>query len=1040
MKKNIAVKLTSVIALLLAPQQLWAVADITTNTEINTVLIEQQRFSTNSDTVLTISGDGDVNVLGGSSSIIANRSDSLSNLAIVVDTNSSSKGIKSSDGSAIDIGGNNSISTISLDAGIITSNSDLGNTIFLAGTGGSTAISAAFGTTISQTGIASSTIYSSTTSNTDLSITNAGKISVQSNANSGTIYFGDSDGGSTLTVDNAGTIHAGIGKALEMADSGNSATVNNTSFIVGSLSAGANSLSVVNNTTTEITGNISATTGFLSIINTAGTITGNIDMGSNSSSILRLNGGSIVGNITLGSTNGVGMIWRNGTSVSGTIQGSGAGSGQISIGFLGAGTAETVTASANIGGGGKAIGSLTLQSLNTFNLGAHSLTTTGGVYLNRNTTLNVGNGTVTSDILGFIPFSLSSNGAGTVNFTENNNLAGNVGTHNGRSLNTVNISAGKNVDAGIYRINAQNINLAANSSLTIANVVSGGGDNTTGANLTDAAIILSANSTLILNDRSTIIGNINGETDGDGNVTAAGVVSVDEIGATRAIDNFTSAINSDVTFNGNIFANNVVINGDAIFSNSTTTITTDNFTLNSGASLSLVISDPAATSLVVDGSAMISEDTTLQIQLSGVINSGTVITLIDATAPSAISAIADPNVNINFSGSNFYDGNLFSTSVSGNKLLLTARLARLTFNNSNLQNIYDAAQNSSSPSGELSRLKTYLTSSSYSLDQKTAALKSAMPEVDNSSNRVVFNNASTALDISSMRLQSIQKNAQYAYNQKNAIKSDAPSFAIAMQKEARKSAWAQVFGSNINQENSVNSDGYNANSRGIIFGGDKKIDNNFILGISGSYTNSNIKSSNSLKQTNIASYQINTYGGYNFEKYFINSMLGFVLNEYKSNRTIPIFASAATANYSGQNYIARAEFGMNQKFDSGFILTPLATITAAHNNVENYTERGAGTLNLHVKNRGTNFFETRAGIKISNNFSYSKLTIISPEFSTSYGYDFAGDEQKTSSNFVGQSNVFDSSAQNIARGSLKIGVGTKIYSGDALSFNLNYNF
>ncbi len=63
--------------------------------------------------------------------------------------------------------------------------------------------------------------------------------------------------------------------------------------------------------------------------------------------------------------------------------------------------------------------------------------------------------------------------------------------------------------------------------------------------------------------------------------------------------------------------------------------------------------------------------------------------------------------------------------------------------------------------------------------------------------------------------------------------------------------------------------------------------------------------------------------------------------------------------------------------------------------------------------------------------------VIVPEILTSYGYDFAGSKQRTSSNFIGQTNTFDSTAANIARGSLKMGIGAKIYSEEDLSFNTN---
>lgn len=990
-----------------------------------------------SDSTLTVSGAGDLNVTSADA-VSAGNGAGFSGLNIVVNTSDPAVGIKSTGGSAIAIYSTNSLSSIQLDSGTISSSTELGSAILLSGSG-TTAITTAVDTTISND-LVGSAITANTASNIDLTITNAGTISATNLSNSIAIGLTDNDGGSTLAITNSGAITADVtGTAIKMTDaasSSNSATITNdsTGEITGRIIAGKNDLSLTNSGT--ITGNISATSGFLSVINT-GDIIGDVALGSNSSSILRLNSGSITGNVTLGPSAGVDLVWRDGASINGTVRGASSGDGFISIGFFGSFATETITANGNIGDGGLAVGSLVVQNLATFNLGNNSLITNGGIYLAQSATINIGSGTIAGDIKGTIPFSGTSNNAGTVNFTEDRTLSGNVGTSTGRSLHAVNISSGKTIDSGDYTINATNISLAANATLTTSKTISGGGDSL-GANLTNSTISLDSGATLALTNGANIIGDIEGSANNRGDVTAAGTVAVAAIGASNSIHDFTSAANSNVTFSNDISASSVTINGNAIFSSAATTINANTFSVNSGGALSLTISNPTTTALEVAGAALISSNITLNLTISGTINSGTVITLLDASSASTIGAISDANININNSGTNLFDGNLYSTSVLGNQFLLTATTAHLTFENPNAQNVYDAIQSATSPNGELNTLKNYLAAA-HSMSEKSAALQSATPEVDNSSNRIAFNIANGSLDLTSNRLQSLYNSAnrvsknQYAANHR--VKSDV----IYAQNNISNAVWGEIFGQNLNQGNGTISQGYKANSRGFTFGFDREFDENFFAGISASYVNSDVKSRSALKSSNINSYQVNIYSGQNFEKFFFNSLLGFVWNEYQSSRAIPITASLAKANYSGQTYIARVESGTNLKLENGFILTPSITLTSARNDIANYNESGAGTLNLNVKTRSANFFETRGGIILSNKFTAFNHKI-EPQISTSYGYDFFGNKQKTSSNFINQSNTFDSTASNVAQGSLKMGFGAKIHAGDDLTLNANYVF
>lgn len=104
-------------------------------------------------------------------------------------------------------------------------------------------------------------------------------------------------------------------------------------------------------------------------------------------------------------------------------------------------------------------------------------------------------------------------------FAENNTLGGNVGTSDGNSINSVEISTGVTVAAGSNQINASTISIGAGSSLTSAALISGGDNADEGATLADTNISLVQDSSLILNEGASLYAAIDGALDSSGAIT-----------------------------------------------------------------------------------------------------------------------------------------------------------------------------------------------------------------------------------------------------------------------------------------------------------------------------------------------------------------------------------------------------------------------------------------------------------------------------------------------------------------------------------------
>ncbi len=253
--------------------------------------------------------------------------------------------------------------------------------------------------------------------------------------------------------------------------------------------------------------------------------------------------------------------------------------------------------------------------------------------------------------------------------------------------------------------------------------------------------------------------------------------------------------------------------------------------------------------------------------------------------------------------------------------------------------------------------------------------------------------------------------------------------------------WGEVFTSNAKRADAQTDYGYRVRADGFVFGRDKKIDNNSIIGASLSYSNSRVSFFNSLRRVDIDSYQLNVYGGkfYN-NNVFWDAVAGIVRNEYNSYRSIPSISQKATAKYSGINYVARLRFGKVYKniMDSKLVFTPEISTTIARINVDSYSEKGAGTVGLNVKKTLDNYLEGRIGYNLSYQDSYKKENDLRYRFHNSYGYNFLNKAQKTTARFIDQKTTFSTISDKDDSLAIRIGIGSDYQKSNSTIFSLDY--
>ncbi len=549
-------------------------------------------------------------------------------------------------------------------------------------------------------------------------------------------------------------------------------------------------------------------------------------------------------------------------------------------------------------------------------------------------------------------------------------------------------------------------------------------------------------------------GNIDGVSDGNGQVLfESGTLTTDgAIGSEHLLNKIQVNSSAKVNLANDIAANNTDIKGILLLGNSqrkmmsnvtvedgatldlgnASHIVSGSLTFDSGATIALSVTSSSSGNITSSSLLTLNDGDKLTVNIaSGAsISSGSKFLILSGGDGSIINSINSSDITItNVSGtakiSTLAEGNSlylrFDSSISGISDTTVA-------NTPNNKKISDVLNNSNPVSGsELDIAKNYINNSAITSTARNNALSSMSPQVNNGIARNSLRISSQSMAVTSSRLDSIRSSNINNYD----------GFASG-DECGGYSAWAQALGFNGHQSSSANAVGYKAKAQGIVVGFDNEIYDGINAGISFSYADSNVKSKDLLQSTQIDSYQFNAYQGKSFDNYFISTMEGFAWNDYQSSRSIPIVSKVASANFSGQTYIALAEVGMIKDLGYSFDLTPRLSMTYSHNHNQSYNEGGAGTLDLAVRSTDSDIFEGKIGSDLNYNYNLNDRFTASPYLKLYYGYDFIGDKESTVSNFIGQSSSFKSEGDKVYKSSIDFGAGVNMYSIDGITLTADY--
>ncbi|MGZ8252876.1 MAG: autotransporter domain-containing protein [Methylophilaceae bacterium] len=246
--------------------------------------------------------------------------------------------------------------------------------------------------------------------------------------------------------------------------------------------------------------------------------------------------------------------------------------------------------------------------------------------------------------------------------------------------------------------------------------------------------------------------------------------------------------------------------------------------------------------------------------------------------------------------------------------------------------------------------------------------------------------------------------------------------------EQKSNWWGKGFGGQSRQDNSAFQNGYQTETAGLMVAYDVAVGSKTRIGLGGGYANSNINENHASGKTNIDSYQMTAYLKHNEGPWFVQGAVTAGVDKYDGSRNIvfPGFNRTANSNFTGQQYSGMVMAGKHF-YANEIILTPLVSLQATHLQVNSYTEKDAGDINLRVDSQDYNFLQSGLGMKVERPIQSGNNTF-SPEVHAKWLHDFNSTTMEQTTRFTGGGASFDSQGIKQDRDLYNVGAGLTFIS------------
>ena len=257
--------------------------------------------------------------------------------------------------------------------------------------------------------------------------------------------------------------------------------------------------------------------------------------------------------------------------------------------------------------------------------------------------------------------------------------------------------------------------------------------------------------------------------------------------------------------------------------------------------------------------------------------------------------------------------------------------------------------------------------------------------------------------------------------------------------------WGQAFGQRINQGTRDGVAGFDARTRGLVFGADTGAIDNTTIGAAFTYADTEVRADSiNTTATDIESFNLALYADYELNKK--THLVGSIGYTYSDNEAIRFDVGGvsglnAESDFGSHQIQARiiANYDYHPPKDPRVHIIPSAQINYVFFQSEDIEETGAGGANLTTESDSLNILEIGVGLAAQKEYEIQS-GILTPEISLAYRYDLLGQAVNTTSTFSAGGPSFTSEGVEPAQGTATFGAGLGYKAKNNVELTLSYDY
>ncbi len=240
-----------------------------------------------------------------------------------------------------------------------------------------------------------------------------------------------------------------------------------------------------------------------------------------------------------------------------------------------------------------------------------------------------------------------------------------------------------------------------------------------------------------------------------------------------------------------------------------------------------------------------------------------------------------------------------------------------------------------------------------------------------------------------------------------------------------------------NQDNSATKSGYEFANTGVTAGIDYRVTNNATLGVAVGYTANNTNLNNNLGKIQIDSTGVSVYGSVVQNSFYADGVVSYGRNNFNITRKIAFDNRTATASPAGNQFSVAANTGYNIKSGNASF-GPTVGVRYNRVDIDSYTEKDAGSLNMNVKDQKAESVVMSLGAEASYRIKAGDGAVI-PYIRATYEHEFANDSREIVTEMASQPGIpMRVNTNNSDRDYLKLRAGAQIVVSENVSGTLDY--